>query len=249
MPYSAIRNSLVKKFEEHVWDHNVLPNADRQGKPSARAGGHTLLALRDVSGASIVRVPLYYQDRFGEDADVWPAISFSLFDEMEGQHYVRGAKIRKTLGTAFQHDTRSRKQRSGPLIVEETEHPEACDLYYEFVTWATDLATEELLRSLIKEVLPSRGTLTYELKDGSFATVDMIRTNGPTPRGGLDPTIEPGHPGSRFWSSAFTYVVEAYDDNSLSKRQILYPTIQQRVFGIGPGNAIEDFSPDTPGET
>lgn len=272
MPYGSVDRALAQRFAEadawarrrkyplyrEVPSRSADPDRARTPTDSLLGGFVTstpskespLLLETRLGGRSIpVKVFEYSPD--GQDAAFWPAITYRFQSERfrnEEYHPIDPLwSTHRDIG--YTTDATTGEVKQGPNTALALDHPDPVSLYYEIKVWALSKEEGYALLKLCKTVLPARTYLRVRLADGSSVTYDVMRTQGFSWAGGLDPTLPEGDPGERFFSWAATYEIEAYDDNTLEVGDTgdasdIHPTILQRYVTIEPRDTEDDPAPD-----
>jgi len=198
------------------------------------------LRFRMQLGGRPVTIPVYYEDKGSQDASNWPAITFRMDgEEPRRQNWQQADALLRSLGASQQYTLNGGTERTGPDLIESIPSPDPITVTYEIRVWALDHAQAQELLEVVKRLFPLNGYLSTFLNDGCPVDYDMIRVDGPTWTGGVDPTLGEGAEGHRFYSWSLLYDIEAYEDNTLLTE--LTPTIKQRGLDL-------DASPDAPTE-
>lgn len=174
------------------------------------------LKIRTILGGFTRSVPVFNEDKGGQDASLWPCITFRMDGERVRQDNWRiNTPLTRALGTTSVYSTVSNEFAYGSDLVESIDSPDSVTVTYEFRVWSLDHEEAQQLLEIVKALFPMKGFLGIETNDGCARTYDMMRTDGPTFVGGVDPTLDIGEEGYRFYSWRLLYDIEAYEDNTL----------------------------------
>jgi hypothetical protein len=232
LPYAAIRKAVLARFWQNPGKAPAYVDTPLgQGREPASLDRYQM-SLR--LGGKPTSVLVYDIDKAGDNADVWPAVSVRRVGSgprLSNRH--TSTNVDEGVGTAYQHDRVTGREREGPDLVLRREHPEPLDVEFEVQVWSLDQDQADQLLTWVKKVWPLDCHLTYQERDGGDVDVDVVRTTAvDINRSGDDPAVDPGLPGSRFYSWVIGFRVEAYEDNSLETE--ILPTVRQRDLALGP---------------
>lgn len=187
--------------------------------------------IRTLLGGFTRSVPVFYEDKGGQDASLWPCITFRMESERARQDNWRiNTPLTRNLGTTSVFSTNQNANLYGTDLVESIDSPDPVTITYEFRVWSLNHEEAQELLEIVKALFPMKDFLEIETNDGCTRTYDMMRTDGPTFVGGQDPTLDIGEEGYRFYSWRLLYDIEAYEDNTLLTT--LGSTVKRREIAV-----------------
>lgn len=235
--------------------YGVRLPAIRQGVDGSRgATGHNVAPLHPVKDFRYVaprQVPVFPLNVEGRDWRViFPCVAFYWYEtDFDPSTFIYDdpfCSVDPSAPIVSSQEAPAGQITQGSTRNKFSNHPDAYTETYIIRVWAKSLHEIKLLVSEIRRIFPARGVLEVERASGGKMPLDMILdrienldTNGP------DVPMSQNSAEDRFFSRAFVYRVESYEDldggfdsvgpgctANVSQAQWFDGTIQQRILEL-----------------
>lgn len=203
------------------------------------------------------QIPVFDENIEGRKfSDVWPCVTFRQdMLAFNPSTYITGDPfVAPEPGAPKRQVTNERGEviASGYESYIERPHPEAFDVSYTVIAYAKSRLELDLICQQILYLMPARTGLEVEYQDGTTHVCDMLLTDTASldfTAGELGMSEAPDE--QRLFSKAFTYLVEAYFDNTTNEFGVADVTrtqaIMERLYELSDiqGYTVElQYNPD-----